>query len=186
MDILDAIRGRRAVREYTPEPVRDAVIRELVDAAVQAPSAMNEQPWHFTVVRGRQLLERLSADAKAHMMGTLPPAASADHLRGLLRDGRFDIFYHAPALIVISALEAGSWAVEDCALAAENLMLAAHACGLGSCWIGFAQGYLNTPQGRAQAGLPTNAVAVAPIIVGHAASQAAAVPRKEPRIAWVG
>ena len=60
----------------------------------------------------------------------------------------FHIFYHAPSLIVISASQTGPWALEDCSLAAENLMLAAHASGLGTCWIGFAQAWLETAEGK--------------------------------------
>ena len=89
-------------------------------------------------------------------------------------------------LILICGAEKGPWIVEDCALAAENLMLAAHAHGLGSCWIGFAQGFLNMPAGKALLGLSAACVPVAPIIVGRARSTPAPVPRKEPTIHWVG
>jgi len=71
-------------------------------------------------------------------------------------------------------------------LAAENLMLAAHSEGLGTCWIGFAQGYLNTPEGKNALGLPATWVPVAPIIVGHPTTAPRPVARKEPEIRWVG
>jgi len=87
---------------------------------------------------------------------------------------------------VISGNAPGSWIVEDCALAAENLMLTAHLMGLGSCWIGFAQGYLNTPAGKRTLGLPESWVPVAPIILGFPAAPPEPVPRKEPEIRWVG
>jgi nitroreductase len=80
----------------------------------------------------------------------------------------------------------GPWIVEDCALAAENLMLTAHAAGLGSCWIGFAQGFLNTPAGKSMAGLPEPWVPVAPIIVGHPKAAPPPVPRNAPEVRWVG
>ena len=81
----------------------------------------------------------------------------------MLSDPEFNIFYHAPALIVITAAQPTDWAVEDCALAAENLMLAAHAAGLGSCWIGFAQHWLGTPEGKTALGLPPSYSPIAPI-----------------------
>jgi nitroreductase len=71
-------------------------------------------------------------------------------------------------------------------LAAENLMLAAFADGLGTCWIGYAQGYLNTTEGKDALGLPAAWVPVAPIIVGHPKEVPAAVARKEPEVRWVG
>jgi nitroreductase len=107
-------------------------------------------------------------------------------LQAFLRDADFQIFYHAPALVLISGSGPGPWIAEDVAMAAENLMLAAHAAGLGTCWIGFAQSFLATPEGKALLGLPEAWVPVAPIIVGHPRSWPAPVPRKAPEIRWVG
>jgi nitroreductase len=76
--------------------------------------------------------------------------------------------------------------VEDCSLAAENLMLAARAFGLGTCWIGFAQAWLATSEGKAALKLPGGYVPVAPIIVGHPKSAPPPVPRKKPEIHWIG
>jgi nitroreductase len=112
-------------------------------------------------------------------------AKHAERFAPRLTDPDFQIFYHAPVLVVISAGAQGPWIVEDCALAAENLMLAACAEGLGSCWIGFAQGYLNTPEGKELLGIPPAWVPVAPIIVGHPKSVPPPVARHEPVIRWV-
>jgi nitroreductase len=187
MDLDDAIAGRRSTREYTTEPVDERTIRRLIDAAVHAPSATNGQPWTFTVVRDRELLDRISTAAKAHMLTTLdasPP--KSDRRQASLSDPDFHIFYHAPALILISGVGQRPWVVEDCALAAENLMLAAHGAGLGSCWIGYAQGYLNTPEGKEALGLPGTCAPVAPLIVGHPSAVPAPVARREPEIRWIG
>jgi nitroreductase len=186
MDLNEVITGRRAVREYTAQAVDEPTIRRLIDAALQAPSAVNQQPWTFTVVRDRNLLDRISRDAKSHMLATLPAGPHSGHFRSLLNDPNFHIFYHAPVLILISAVAQGPWIVEDCSLAAENLMLAAYADGLGTCWIGFAQSFLNTPEGKTLLGLPAAWVPVAPIIVGHPKGVLPSVPRKEPEIRWVG
>jgi len=186
MDLNAAITGRRAVRDYTTEAVSEALIRTLIDAAVRAPSAVNQQPWTFTVVRDQGALDRISREAKSHMLATLPPSPQSEHFRPHLSDPQFHIFYHAPVLILISAGEQGPWIVEDCALAAENLMLAAYGAGLGSCWIGFAQSFLNTPDGKAVLDLAAASVPVAPIIVGYPKAAPQPVPRNEPRIRWVG
>jgi len=186
MELNEAITGRRAVREYTDETVDEHTIRRLINAAVQAPSAVNGQPWIFTVLRDQALLDRISRDAKSHMLATMPAGPHADHFRSMLSDAKFHIFYHAPALILISAFAPGPWILEDCALAAENLMLTAFAAGLGTCWIGFAQGYLNTSEGKKALGLTAACVPVAPIIVGHPKVAPPPVPRKEPQIDWIG
>jgi nitroreductase len=65
MDVREAIYGRRAVREFTTEPVDEAALRRLIDAAVQAPSAVNQQPWRFTVVRDRKLLGTRQGSGRA-------------------------------------------------------------------------------------------------------------------------
>jgi nitroreductase len=185
MDIKEAIFGRRAVREYTGAAIERETIRLLVNAAVHAPSAVNQQPWIFTVVRDRNLLDLISHAAKAHMLSTMNSSQQSEHFRSMLDDPNFHIFYHAPALILISAIAQGPWVVEDCSLAAENLMLAAYAQGLGTCWIGFAQSYLNTSDGKQLLGLSADCVAVAPIIVGRPKASSAPVPRNEPRIRWL-
>ena len=125
MDLKEAIYTRRAVREYTTEPISENVIRELIDAAVQAPSAVNAQPCSFCVVRDKAVLATISREAKAHMVRTTPVGLMSHHFSEVLNDRNFDVFYHAPVLIVISTVADIPWAVEDCALAAENLMLAA-------------------------------------------------------------
>jgi nitroreductase len=186
MNVDEAISGRRSVREYTPQAVDEQTIRRLIHTAILAPSAVNEQPWTFTVVRDQGLLDRMSRDAKSHMRVTMPANPHSDHFQSLLNDPDFQIFYHAPVLILISAEAQGPWIIEDCALAAENLMLAAWAAGLGTCWIGFAQSFLNTPEGKKALDLPAGWVPVAPIIVGHPRGVSSPPPRTEPNIRWIG
>lgn len=181
MDIDTAIFGRRSTREYTTEAVDESVILRLINAAVQAPSAFNEQPWIFTVLRDQALLDRISREAKAYMLATI----QAGQFLPLLQDDNFQIFYHAPALVLISAKTTAQWVVEDCSLAAENLMLSAYAEGLGSCWIGFAQGFLNTADGKSALGLHAECTPVAPIIIGHPKSVPPLVARKTPEVQWI-
>jgi nitroreductase len=184
MKLLEAINGRRSVREYTDEPVGDAVLRELIDAAIQAPSAINQQPWCFIVVKKPSLLAHISDQAKVHLLKA-SLGAPAHPFRDMLNDPKFHIFYYAPVLVVIAAAQPTDWAVEDCALAAQNLMLAAYEAGLGTCWIGFAQHWLGTAEGKVALGLPPSYVPVAPIIIGHPRRKAAPVPRKAANIRWL-
>lgn len=185
MNLNKAIAGRRSTRDYTTEAVDEKLILRLIDAAVQAPSSMNQQPWTFTVIRDQALLERISQEAKAWVLATTPVGEHSSHFQTLLSDEDFQLFYHAPVLVLISGNEPNQ-CIENCALAAENLMLAAYAEGLGTCWIGFAQGYLNTPQGKHALGLPAEWTPVAPIIVGHPTSAPAPIAHKAPVIHWIG
>jgi nitroreductase len=185
MDFKETIYSRRAVRAFTAAPVAEQTIRDLIDAAIQAPSAINEQPWSFTVVRDPALLDRISSESKSYMLKSTSAGLLSHHFQEILNIPKFQIFYHAPVLIVISAVAEGPWAVIDCSLAAENLMLAARAAGLGSCWIGFAQSWLATSHGKMALNIPPTYLPVAPIIVGHPQALPPPVPRKEPEVRWI-
>ena len=112
-------------------------------------------------------------------------SAPAHPINNMLSGPKFDIFYRAPALSVIAAAEPIDWVVENCALAAQNLMLAAYETGLGKCWIGFAQHWLATPEGKAALGLPPSYLPVAPIVVGHPLRKPTSVPHEAPNIKWI-
>jgi nitroreductase len=117
MDVLEAIHTRRSIRKYTGEPVSDAQVEILLRAAMAAPSAGNQQPWRFVVVRDRAQLE---AAAAAHPYAKMAPhAALAILVCGDTRKQKYE----------------GYWVI-DCAAAVQNLLLAAHAQGLGAVWTG--------------------------------------------------
>lgn len=184
MDVLDAIARRHSTRDYlTAAPSREN-IESLLMAAARAPCAFNRQALRFTVILNRALLNEISAGAKNYMTRTRP-LDLPETLYQKLSDPDFHVFYRAPALIVISAAAQGPWIEADGALAAENLMLAAQAQGIGSCWIGLSQPFLATPEGRALAQLPDDETPVAPIVVGQPA-QAGAPSSRQPVVArWI-
>ena len=94
MDVDEAISGRRSVREYTTQAVEGQTIYYLINAAILAPNAVNQQPWTFTVVRDQGLLDRISRGAKSHMLMTMPASPHSDHFRSLLNEPN-QIFYRA-------------------------------------------------------------------------------------------
>jgi nitroreductase len=182
MDVLEAIYRRRSVRDYADEAVDDATVELLVQAAVQAPSGMDLQPWSFIAVTDRRVLERWSQAAKTQLMAATPHLAERF---GPLVEPGFNIFYNAPALMVICAATPDPMSLTDCCLAAQNFMLAACARGLGSCWIGFAQAWMDTPEGRAELSLPAGHVAAAPIIFGRPRAAPDAPPRRAAPLRWI-
>ncbi len=188
MDVLHAIFHRRAVRDFLPKPVPKDTVMELIRAAIQAPSAANLQPWAFIVVRGRKRLDGLSERAKAHLMATLPQTLELHQRSDALSDPRSNVFHHAGTLIVICARPARFNYIpsEDCCLAAQNLMLAAHAMGLGTCPVGFVRPWLNLPEIKEELRMPYHCTAVLPIVVGWPAHpEAAAAHRTEAEIVWL-
>jgi len=186
--VLDAIYGRRSIRNFTTTPVDAATIRLLLDAAVHAPTAMHEEPCVFAIVQSRDTLRRLSDRAKQMMIEAArheePPQAAAtpSTLLEHLANPDFNIFYNAGTLVVIGARARGQFVAADCWLAAENLMLAAYSVGLGSCCIGFALSVLNTADAKQQLAIPDDVTVVAAIIVGEPAELVPPVPRKAPEI----
>ena len=185
MDVIDAIYHRRAIRDYTDKPVDGATIRMLVETATQAPSAMNLQPWAFAVVQSKGALARFSEEAKAYLLKTVAAGDTLAAYRDRFRDPSFNIFYNAPTLVVICATSASPQAAEDCALAGQTFMLAAHAHGLGTCLIGFARPWFNTRAGKAALGIPDHYAPVAALILGHPQGSAPAHPRRQPEIHWL-
>ena len=187
LDVFEAILARRSVRSYRDVALDRKTVGTLLEAAVRAPTAIHEEPWAFVIVQDRQLLRRLSERAK-------PLFAEEVRRAGVKRSSQafdipagadFNIFYDAGTLIVICARPLGPFVAADCWLAAENLMLAACAMGLGTCVIGSAVAALNVPETKAELGIPADHSAVAPVIVGYARGETAMSSRSEPRVlAW--
>ena len=190
--VLEAIHLRHAVRGYAEDPVTEEEVRTLLDAAVHAPTAMHAEPWGFVVIQDKALLKRFSDQAKRiweeHLFDLVvtPDTPTTRERRSLLSDPAFNIFYDAGTLIVVCRRTAGAYAEADCWLAAGNIMHSALALGLGSCCIGFAAPVLNTPEAKAELGIPEEGAAIAPIIVGVPRGPVWLAPRKPPAILrWV-
>jgi len=185
MNVFAAIYGRRAIRDFEGRTPGRGLLTDVVTDAVQAPSSVNRQAWAFTILTDRARLEEAAREAKAHALANMP-AQTPDELRRFLADPDFHIFYNAPALIVISATLPDPMVAEDCCLAAQTLMLSAYARGLGTCWIGFAEGWIRSEEGKRRLGIPAGHIPVAPLIVGHPRERPAPTGRKAPVIDWIG
>ncbi len=127
---MEMILSRRSTRKFLEKPIPEEEIRQIVDAALHAPSAMGRQTWKFTVVMNREKIQELAA-----VMGKV-----------LGRDG-YDM-YCPQVLIIPSNLETSPFGREDNACALENIFLAAHSMGIGSVWINQLQGICHDPQIR--------------------------------------
>lgn len=182
MNIAEAITTRRSVRNYTEQQVPRLLIEQLLSAAVQAPSAMNSQPWAFSVIQNKALLKTLSDRAKAHLLTLIDDFPAIEKYRGTLVSDVFNIFYNASTLLTIYSRPLDPHPEIDCSLAAQNIMLLAHSLGLGSCWIGFAEPLLKLPEVKKELNIPDEYSAVAPLILGYPAVLPPSLPKKEPEI----
>jgi nitroreductase len=182
--ILKTIYARRSVRSYAPTPLDSATVQTLLGAAVHAPTAMHEEPWAFVVVQDRALLQRLSDLAKPLFVEEVRHrnVHGASHSFDHFTQPDFNVFHGADTLIIICAKPSSSFVTADCWLAAENLMLAATAIGLGSCVIGSAVAALNIHKVKTELGIPDEYSVIAPIVVGFPSGETQAASRNEPLI----
>lgn len=182
--VLSAIADRRSNRAYKQALLSDETLNALLQAAVQAPSAVNRQPWHFTVVRDQKLLKELNAAVWEAMMARDPEKRSAR-----FQDPNFDVFYGAPCVIFISGDRQNSWTPIDCGIAVENIALAAQALGLGSVILGMPRDAFKGPKGddfRKALAFPDGFDFEIAIAVGEATDTKEAHPVKENKISFVG
>lgn len=182
MEVIDAIYNRRAIRSYTNTPVTRVEVHALLQAAVHAPSANNAQPWAFAIIQDQEILKHYSDQAKAHLLTLSRNGASHHGLHQGPADPEFNIFYNAGTLIIICAKNAGDFAQGDCCLAAQNLMLAAYAVGLGTCPVGFALPWLRLPETKQELHIPLEYQPALPIIVGHPLDAVSPTLRNAPEI----
>jgi len=161
MDALVCMATRRSIRRYTEKPVEAEKVQVLLTAAMAAPSAGNQQPWRFMVITDRALREQIAE--------TSPYAK---------------MLAEAPLAIVVCGETKGlrhpeMWQ-QDCAAATQNILLAAHAIGLGAVWLGF---YPHTERSEPLAdllGLPDSVLPMAVIAIGYPAEQKEPAARFEP------
>ena len=187
METKDAIYSRRATRNYRDEPVPRTVIEDLIWSAVQAPSAINEQPWAFVVIEDREVLKTISDRSKELMREDPAWLGMEAGFRSMVESSEFNIFYNAPELIIICAKPLGAHPHWDCCFAAENLMLRATEMGLASCVIGFSWEALKDSEIKRRLKIPEEYEAILPIIVGYPAEHPAPTGRKAPEILnWIG
>jgi len=158
MDALEAIFTRRSVRNFRPDQVSEEDLKDLLKAGMQAPSAGNEQPWHFIVIDDPDMLHAIP---KFHPFSKM--------------------LYEAPLAILVCSdcsLEAKpkSW-VLDCSAATQNILLAAHAMGLGAVWLGIYPDSERELGMKSLLALPEDIRPVALVAVGHPATQPEPVDR---------
>ncbi|HEQ60258.1 MAG TPA: nitroreductase family protein [Firmicutes bacterium] len=155
MDAMECLKTRRSVRSFKAEPVPEEVVREIVDAGRLAATARNVQPWEFVVVTDSALRQKLA---------------------GIMEYGKF--IAEAPVCIVVLCQETKYYLEDGCA-ATENLLLAAHALGLGACWVaGDKKPYADAV--RQMVGAPEGYRLVASVALGKPAAGQRGAPAKRP------
>lgn len=160
METMDAILTRRSIRKYLPEPVSRDLIENILKAGMSAPSAGDEQPWHFIIINRYNLLEKISE---------MHPYAK--------------MLKNAPAVLLLCAdpnvPKFKDFWVQDCSAASENMLLAAHAQGLGAVWIGIYPAEKLVTGIRELLNIPEHMIPFSAIAIGHPAEEKSGRSRYE-------
>lgn len=130
MTAKECMLSRRSTRAFKPDLPDKALLDQIVEAGLYAPSAMNEQPWTFTVVTNADKLAAINDAVKKYFAST-----GEEHYVARAVDKNYCCYYGAPALIIVSCAAGSRYPVEDASCALQNMFLCAHELGLGSCWI---------------------------------------------------
>ncbi len=158
MDAMKTILTRRSVRKYTGQPVSEETIKTLLEAAMSAPSAGNQQPWCFVVIDDRQVLDAVP-DVHPYSKMILKAPLAILVCGDLEREKNKDYW------------------VQDCSAATQNLLLAIRAQGLGAVWLGVYPRQNRVEGLRQLLGLPTHIIPLALISIGYPAAEQGPVER---------
>lgn len=159
---MNAIFSRRSIRRYTAEPVSDELVRHFLAAAMQAPSAGDQRPWHFVVIRERVILNAIPQVHPHSLMLKTAPVA-------ILICGDESLQKHP-----------GYW-VQDCAAATENILLAVEEKGLGGVWLGVYPRHDRVDGIRQLLNIPADIIPFSLVSIGHPAEKKPAQDRFDPK-----
>jgi nitroreductase len=161
MDAMEAILSRRSIRQYTDQPVPDEILETLLKAAMSAPSAGNQQAWQFLIINDRRVLDEIP---KVHPHASMLRQATAAIL--VCGDKKLET-------------NKGYW-TQDCSAATQNLLLAAHANGLGAVWLGVYPKEQRVVGLQKLLALPEHVVPLALVSIGYPAETKPPAERYNP------
>jgi nitroreductase len=177
MDVIEAIHTRRSIRSYSSRAVAHELIERVIWDAAQAPPPRRGQlpPWTFTIIEGIERIARYGERAKVYAHKHHPKEPGWDWTE----QPDFQVFWGAPVVIIISG------PVGDCCRAGQNLMLSAHARGLGTCWVGSPLLWLGCTEVKVELAIPRDATPTAALCLGYPTLIPEPLPRAKPSIVWV-
>jgi nitroreductase len=205
--VIEAIRKRRSVRSYKPDPVPRETIEAIVDAGNWAPTGLNQQCWRFVVVEDGAFRQKLAAAALPTWQKAIDSwiGSQNDQIRAyltdlfsrclgwppqpyeeMLRRGRDlaeGMYWGAP--VIIFCIGTAAHAAQECAMVCQNMMLAATALGLGSCCVGFGARVTDDEEIVEALELKENEKIYGPIVVGYPEIVPKPPPKKPPVVKWI-
>lgn len=199
-ELIAVIKERRSIRKFEDTSLDKKLLDEIIQAGRYAPSAKNLQPWKFIVITNKNTIQDLSDTIKnemkkilkkRHILKFFYPQLKEKETLGFLFGTAMaptDVIFHkAPALVFILTRK-GLLNKESCACCAQNMMLAAHSLGIGSCWIGFANFLEQNNKKMEEIGIPEGYHIAAAVVFGKPTSKSRQAPIRKPMadvIKWI-
>jgi len=161
--VVENMLNRRSIRDYTDQQVTKEQLETIIKSGINAPSAVNRQPWQVRVVQNQELL-------------------------GKIRAVNERTIYNAPTVIFIAYEKDNRWSAFDCGLLTENMLLAAESMELGTCVVGSVTSVLNAPEGKEildALDLPENYEVIVGICMGYKNQHPEAKPRDAGKVKFI-
>jgi nitroreductase len=187
MEAIQAIMTRRSVRKFKNRQISDKDLEMIIRAGTYAPSALALQPWAFVVIQDQEFLRKVSDYCKPIMISLMKESHNgmSDAFRALLETPGYSIYYHAPTVIMVVGRSESRFREIDCSLCAQNLMLAAHALGIGSCWIGSTEVAYGNRELMDGFRIPEGYSPVGTIVFGYPDETPQPHDKHAPNVTWV-
>jgi nitroreductase len=183
MDYSELLKIRRSIRAYMEKRVPTDLLLEIIRESTLAPSSGNNQVWRFVIVNNMDMMKRISDESKRNLIRRLE-ANPGDYIKryeSALRNESYNVFYNAPALVILLGPRDYKNLLVDCALCAAYFMNGAAARGLGTCWVNLGSDIRDGAL-LEEMGITPDLAIVAPIIIGYPRSIPPAPKREEPVI----
>ena len=183
-ELVRIICNRRSIRQYKTKQIADDDLVQILDAAIAAPSAMNQQKWHFTVIQDKVMIDKMVAIIKENMI-----SSGNDLLATRASTPGYHTFHNAPTVVLITADEKARFVQIDCGTAAQNIALAAESLFLSSCIITSSAFLFASAKGeelKKKLGIPGGYIHICSVALGYREGEKpVAPPRNENVINYI-
>ena len=182
-ETIKIINSRRSIRQYKLEQIADTELQQILDCALYAPNARNQQMWHFTVVQSKEMIDRMVNITKENIMNS-----DIEFLKGRASSPDYHTFHHAPTVVIIMGEEKTRFVEIDSALAAQNIALAAESLNIGSCVMTSPEMLFASEKGneiKKELGIPDGYKYICTIVLGYKNEQPTARPRNKDVINYI-
>ena len=178
-DVFDVIKNRRSVRAYKDEQIQDDEIEKILEAAILAPTARGEAPWHFTVVQNKELLEEINESVRSILSNS-----GDELLEGIAKAG-VNVMHNAPTVVFVSAKSDATNMQADCSAAIENMLIAAEGLDIGSCWLGLVAIYFSVEENLKKLHIPEGYTPLYGVALGYKVEPNEPNPRDDVLVNWL-